>query len=196
MQNTSLRITSPTSSRLSTYSDNAASNTRGPASEKYGFTGSFAPTTRNESHVWNRGFSGSLHASGCAQRVSFVFRENVSPASSIGDDTMDSLDGCSYPGQAPEGALKSAGKGKRLPSAVSLERGGGSWIFLVVSGGTIQSVFGYGKKGGEFRLTCLEAMRWERAVILRTGPELDRTAARDLGYQRDILQDLERPRYG
>lgn len=147
MQKTSLRITSPTSSRLFTYSDSAASNTRGPASEKYGFTGSFAPATRNESHVWNRGFSGGLHTSGCAQRVSFVFRENVSPASSISDEAMDSLNGCSYPGQAPKDALKSAGKGKRLSSAVSLERGGTSWIFLVVSRGTIQSVLRYGKKG-------------------------------------------------
>lgn len=134
MQKTSLRITSPTSSRPSTYSDNTASNTRGPASEKYGFTGSFAPATRNESHVWNRGFSGGSHASGCAQSFSFVFRENVSPSSSIGDEGKDSRNGCSYPGQAPEGALKPAGKGKRLFSAVSFERGGASWIFLVVSG--------------------------------------------------------------
>lgn len=134
MQNTSLRMTSPTSSRLPTYSDNTASNTRGPASEKYGFTGSFASATKNESHVWNRGFSGGSHASGFAQSFSLVFRENVSPSPSIGDEDEDSRDGCSYPGHAPEGVLKPAGKGKRLFSAVFFERMGASWICLVVSG--------------------------------------------------------------
>lgn len=133
MQKTSLRITSPTSSRPSTYPINAASNTRGPASEKYGFTGSFAPATRNESHVWNRGFSGGSHASERTQGSSLVSRENEPPPSSIGDKATDSPDGFSYPGQAPDGALKSAGKGKRLLFAVSLERGGASCICLVVS---------------------------------------------------------------
>lgn len=133
MQKTSLRITSPTSSRPSTYPINAASNTRGPASEKYGFTGSFAPGTKNESHVWNRGFSGSSHASERTQGSSLAPRENEFPPSSIGDEATDSSDGFSNPGQTPEGALKSVGNGKRLLFAVSMGRGGASYICLAVS---------------------------------------------------------------
>lgn len=95
VQKTSLRITSPTSSPTPlpppAYSASAASNTLGPASEKYGFAGLSALGTRNESHVWNRGFSGRTHASGCTQRSSLGSVENEPPSEE--DGAVDSAGG-------------------------------------------------------------------------------------------------------
>jgi hypothetical protein len=103
VQNTSLRTTSPTSCPCP-YSPSAASNTLGPASEKYGFAGSAAPSTRKLSHVWNRGFAGALHASGCAHRSTLVAEEASSGWSSCVDD-----DGA----ESPEGGCEGSGVRKK-----------------------------------------------------------------------------------
>lgn len=149
VQNTSLRTTSPTSCPWP-YSPSAASNTLGPASEKYGFPGSAAPSTRKLSHVWNRDFAGALHASGCAHRSMLVAAEEEASSScccrsaSCADDDDDD-DGAA---ESPEGGCEGSGgmcekkkPGLKLKSEVcGVGEGGESMCFVsAVGGGEVYS---------------------------------------------------------
>lgn len=134
MQNTSLRTTSPTSCPCP-YSPSAASNTLGPASEKYGFSGSAAPSTRKLSHVWNRGFAGALTASGCAHRSTLVAAEEEASSGCWSVSCVDDDDGAAA--ESPEGGCEGSGgmcekkPGLKLKSEVcGAGEGGESMCFV------------------------------------------------------------------